>query len=61
MLGSPRPTAVDTSALTDQLCALHKVVDAATRQAIRIFDATSLQSLVDDTSCKVRPLCGKVS
>jgi len=45
----------------DQLCALHKVVDAATRQAIRIFDATSLQSLVDDTSCKVRPLCGKVS
>lgn len=43
----------------DQLCALHKAIDAATRQAIRVFEGTSLQSLVDDTSCKVRPLCGK--
>ena len=45
----------------DQLCALHKVIDAATRQAIRIFDDTTLQSLVDDTSSKIRPLCGKPS
>ncbi len=45
----------------DQLCSLHKVIDAATRQAIRIFEATTLQGLVDDTSCKVRPLCGKSS
>lgn len=49
------------SASRDQLCALHKVIDAATRQAIRIFEGASLQSLIDDTSCKVRPLCGKSS